>query len=120
MNKADVGTLFDKIASYYPSFRAMQSADVRSVLADWHNVLQETSLTDAIKLLEDYASEAEHKYAPHPGALKMVRTDSDRYHDYMRDSGEQTLSKLDEFRQQAVGPTEEQRRKVRAIVGKSI
>lgn len=117
MNKAETGQLLDRIANYYPGFRA-QVADSMSVLNDWHKILSDTSLSDAIERLEQYASKPENKYAPHPGALKKVKTDQDRYHEEIRQAGDTTLKELEEMRKTAVAPTEEQRRRVREYLGR--
>lgn len=113
MNKKETGMLLDEISVYYPAFILQQTQDARTVRDKWHKVLEDTPYIDAIRLLEAYAGNSENKYAPHPGALKPVKTDVDRFYEEMKRRGPSVLSEWELSRKLAVPPTNEQRRRVR-------
>ncbi|CAM3850448.1 MULTISPECIES: hypothetical protein [Paenibacillus] len=114
MTLEEIGKLFDAIVDYYPSF----TGDLRK-LQSWHTTLKQVPLEEAIKNLGDYAREPDNKFPPHPGALATKRTESDRYHDNMRQSGAQTIKSYSHLREGAAPPTDEQRRRVRELLGQN-
>ncbi|ASS66390.1 MULTISPECIES: hypothetical protein [unclassified Paenibacillus] len=114
MNKQEVGMLFDRIVRFYPSFRVGE--DKRAMLLDWHQVLADVDVHTAMVNLERYTANAENRFAPHPGALKKpLQTDAERYHGSMRAAGEETLEDWERMRALAVGPSDEQRERVRKL-----
>lgn len=112
MTLNEIGHLFDHIVDYYPSF----TGDIRK-MESWQKSLKNVTYVQAIKNLEEYAGNPENKYPPHPGALATKRTDADRYHESLRQSGTQTIKSLTQLREGVAPPTEEQRRKVRELLG---
>jgi hypothetical protein len=113
VNSEETGLLFDEIISYYPAFESRAKDDPTGMIEKWQRILHDTPLDYAIKRLEQYASQSENRFAPHPGALAKVKTESDQYHDHMRQTGALTLETLEQWRVLAVAPTEEQRAKAR-------
>lgn len=112
MTLEEIGKLFDTIVDFYPSF----NGDLKK-LQNWHNALKNVSLEAAIYNLSEYVSDPDNKFPPHPGALASKRTEADRYHDTMRQSGVQTVNSYSQLREGVTPPTEEQRRKVRELLG---
>jgi hypothetical protein len=112
MTLEEVGELFDKIVEYYPAF----TGDL-SKMESWHEALQDVPFPLAHSNLIKYVADPDNKYAPHPGALakRPIKTESDRYHESMKKAGTKTLQTNELLRKGAVGPTEEQRRKVREL-----
>lgn len=118
MTKSEVARLFERIVYYYPAF----TGDIEKINA-WHEVLGRTLIDQAMTNLKQHVSDPDNKYPPHPGALAKSldsKTDVDRYHDHMKMSGIVTLKEWETMRANAVGPTEEQRRKVREKIGRSV
>ncbi|MNP78912.1 hypothetical protein D3C76_1766340 [compost metagenome] len=67
-----------------------------------------------------YASDPDNKYPPHPGALARradAKSDAERYHDHMRQTGVLTLAQHDQLRQGVVPPSADIIRKVREQLG---
>lgn len=120
MNSEETGLLFDEIVSYYPAFESRLNGDPIGMIEKWQRILHDTPLDFAVKRLEQYAAQSENRYAPHPGALAKIKTDADRYYEHQQASGIMTLEQWEQMRQSAVGPTEEQRRKVAAIRGRTV
>lgn len=121
MNKKEVGMLLDEVAIYYPSFVFQQRQDDKREIRDkWHKVLEDTPYDIAVSLLEVYVRNPDNRYAPHPGALRKVKSDAERYHEQMQAAGILTIEHWEEMKKNAVGPTEEQRRKVREILGRNV
>lgn len=115
MNKREVGVLFDRIIRFYPAFR-MPVEQQAPTLLDWHKVLADVDFNTAVVNLERYVSNPEHKYAPHPGALKKpLRSEVERYHDSLKDSGHLTLQEWGQLEASAVGPSDELRRRVKGF-----
>ncbi|GIO33107.1 hypothetical protein J2TS6_42480 [Paenibacillus albilobatus] len=112
MTLEEIGELFDAIVDYYPSF----TADLKK-MKSWHTMLKNVPLAQAINNLEAFASEPENKYPPHPGALMTKRTDVDRYYENMRQSGFEQIENLDRMRVGVAPPTDEQKRRVRELLG---
>ncbi|WP_171056525.1 replicative helicase loader/inhibitor [Paenibacillus sinopodophylli] len=120
MLKSEVAKLFEKIVFYYPIFGGDRE-QARAKIDAWHESLETIPLSQAVENLKRYAADSENKYPPHPGALTKpldMRTDADRYHEHMHNSGIQTVEQWDLMRKKAVPPTEEQRRKVRESLGR--
>ncbi|MGG1673304.1 hypothetical protein ACIFOE_22235 [Paenibacillus sp. NRS-1783] len=113
MTLEEVGELFDKIVEFYPAF----TGDL-SKMESWHEALQDVPFPLAHSNLMKYATDPDNKYAPHPGALakRPIVTDIERYHEGMKKAGELTLQTNELLHEGAVGPTEEQRRKVRELL----
>ncbi|MEC0107251.1 hypothetical protein P4H27_09915 [Paenibacillus taichungensis] len=113
MKISEVGKLFDKIIEFYPAFTGTASK-----LQSWHEALTDIPFELAQSNLKKYVADPDNKYPPHPGALakKPVFTDSDRYHTGLKTSGQRTLQENKKLSIGAVGPTEEQRRKVRDLL----
>ncbi|MEK4052673.1 hypothetical protein MHB84_03395 [Paenibacillus sp. FSL F4-0087] len=113
MKISEVGKLFDKIIEFYPAFTGTASK-----LQSWHEALTDIPFELAQSNLKKYVADPDNKYPPHPGALakKPVFTDSDRYHAGLKKSGQRTLEENEELSIGKVGPTEEQRRKVRDLL----
>jgi hypothetical protein len=118
MNKQEVGQLFDEVVFYFPAFRSFVEADLAGCISRWHRILKDTPLDYAVQQLETYVANRE-KYYPHPGLLAKTSTDADRYHESMKESGQITIAQWEDMRNKAVGPTEEQRRRVRELLGKT-
>lgn len=122
MKKHEVAKLFEKIVLFYPSFGGDRSAAMEKINV-WHETLDQVTFDHAYENLKRYVADPDNKFAPHPGALARsldAKTESDRYHESMKQSGSQTIQSLDEMRTKAVGPTEEQRRKVREYFGRTV
>jgi hypothetical protein len=111
----EVGRLFDKIIEFYPAFTGTASK-----LQSWHDALNDIPFELAESNLKKYVADPENKYPPHPGALakKPIVTESDRYHAGLKKSGQRILTTNEKLSIGAVGPTEEQRRKVRDLLEK--
>lgn len=118
MNKEEIGQLFDEIVFYYPAFRVQVESDLVGCITRWHKILKDTPYDYALQQLEAYVANRE-KYYPHPGLLSKSITDADRYHDQLKESGQLTLAQWEHMKKTAVGPTEDQRRKVRELLGKN-
>ncbi|MGG4346464.1 hypothetical protein ABEW68_33095 [Paenibacillus lautus] len=112
MTLEEIGKLFDTIVDYYPSF----NGDLKK-MQNWQTTLKNVSLEAAITNLREYAGDPDNTYPPHPGALANKRTEADRYHDTMRQNGLQTVKSYNQLREGVTPPTEEQRRKVRELLG---
>ncbi|MNO15504.1 hypothetical protein D3C76_51700 [compost metagenome] len=115
MKIEEVGKLFDRIVEYYPAF----SGDGEKLKA-WHDALIGVSYEMAKQNLIRYASDPDNKYFPHPGALSRradAKTDAERYHDHMRQTGILTLAQHEQLRKGVAAPTPEQLRKVRETLG---
>lgn len=111
MKLDEVGKLFDLILIYYPFF----SGDGEKLKA-WYDVLCGVPYETAKRNLIRYASDPDNKYVPHPGALAKrtdAKTDVERYHDHMRQTGVNTLAQHELLRQGVTGPSKEQLIKVR-------
>lgn len=115
MKISEVGKLFDKIIEFYPAFTGTASK-----LQSWHEALTDIPFELAQSNLKKYVADPENKYPPHPGALakKPIVTESDRYHTGLKMSGQRILATNENLSTGAVGPTEEQRRKVRDLLEK--
>ncbi|MDP4095456.1 hypothetical protein OIN60_01445 [Paenibacillus sp. P96] len=113
MTLEEVGELFDKIIEFYPAFTGDMSK-----LQSWHEALKHISFSLAHSNLIKYVADPDNRYAPHPGALakRPVVTESERYHEGMKKAGAVMLQTSESLREDAVGPTEEQRRKVRELL----
>lgn len=118
MTREEIGQLFDEVVFYYPAFRILLDSDVMGCLERWHKILKDTPYNHALDQLEAYVANRE-KYYPHPGLLAKTISDADRYHEQMKTDGQLTLSEWDNMKKLAVGPTEEQLRKVRELRGKT-
>jgi len=118
MTREEIGQLFDEVVFYFPAFRVFVESDVAGCITRWHKILKDTPFDYAVQQLEAYVANRE-KYYPHPGLLAKSETEADRYHDQMKDAGQHTLEEWEHMRKSAVPPTEEQRRKVRELLGKT-
>ncbi|MGF6356147.1 hypothetical protein ABIE27_004062 [Paenibacillus sp. 4624] len=115
MKISEVGMLFDKIIEFYPAFTGNPSK-----LQSWNEALKDISFQLAQNNLKAYAADPDNKYPPHPGALakRPVTTESDRYHSGLKQSGQRILEENKQLSKDAVGPSAEQRRKVRDLLEK--
>ncbi|WP_044480466.1 hypothetical protein [Paenibacillus antibioticophila] len=115
MKIEEVGKLFDLIIEYYPIF----SGDGDKLKA-WHDVLRGVTYETAQQNLIQYASDPDNKFPPHPGALARrtdAKTDAERYHDHMKQTGVLTLAQYDQLRQGVVAPSSDIIRRVREQLG---
>lgn len=90
---------------------------------DWSDYLAEIPYAQAKENLRRYVLDAGNKYPPHPGALARPlesKSDAERYFEQQQAAGILTLEQWEQLRNNAVGPTDEQRRKVEEIRGRSI
>jgi len=115
MKLDEVGKLFDLILNFYPAF----SGDGDKLKA-WHDALAGVTYEAAKQNLIRYASDPDNKYPPHPGALTRradAKTDAERYHDHMKQTGVLTLAQYDQLRQGVVPPSSDIIRRVREQLG---
>lgn len=111
MTKSEVAKLFERIVQYYHTF----TGDRDKILA-WHEILENVSFDEAIKNLKRHASTT--KFPPVPAELiSPKKTEIDRYHDFMHAEGALEIEKYEQQREKAVGPTPEQKRRVRESLG---
>lgn len=115
MKFEEVGKLFDKIVDFYPAF----SGDGDKI-SSWYKALKDIPFAIAEANLIRYASDPDNKFYPHPGALTQLESKSEieRYHEHMHHVGVNTLEQFNRFKKNITGPSEEQRRKVRELLGK--
>ncbi|XEC97017.1 replicative helicase loader/inhibitor [Paenibacillus tarimensis] len=116
MTKSEVAKLFERIVQYYPSF----TGDLDKIKA-WHEIMHDIPLEVALENLKRHA--AAEKFPPTIAelsrSLQAVKTELDRYHDFMREAGRQTLEDFEEMRRRAVAPTPEQRERVLKAYGRT-
>lgn len=114
MKIEETGKLLDLIVEYYPAFSGSGEK-----LQAWHDVLREVSYDSAKQNLIRYAADPENRYAPHPGLLakRPDKSDVERYHEHMRQTGVNTLKEYERLKQGMTAPTLEQQRKVREMRG---
>ncbi|OMF37458.1 hypothetical protein BK133_05220 [Paenibacillus sp. FSL H8-0548] len=122
MNKAEISEIFKRIKRAYAMFHIPDEINsLRELVEEWSDFLADIP-DETVKVnLRRYVLNPDNKYPPHPGALARpldTRTDADRYHEHMQASGMMTLEQWELMRNKAVPPTEEQRRKVRELLGK--
>ncbi|MEF3313306.1 hypothetical protein PV433_30930 [Paenibacillus sp. GYB004] len=119
MDKADITNLFKRIKRVYSMFPIPQELEAaREMVKDWHETLSDVPVEQAIENLKRYSLDPDNKFPPHPGVLAKPlssKTESEQYHEDMRQLGALTLEKLEQLRASAVAPTEEQRAKARSV-----
>lgn len=110
MNESQVRKLFFVIQNSYDFF---DDNDDKVLL--WMKILEHTPFEVADRNLFEYIGNPENKKPPHPGVLtKVIQGDRDRY---VPGVAETRLMLENQPVINAVPPTEEQRERVRRIVG---
>lgn len=119
MDKTELTALFKRIKRVYPMFGIPQDKEAaREMIDDWHAILADVPFDVAVHNLRRHTLDPDNKYPPHPGALARPieqKTEFDRYHEWMRESGQITITEYEQMRARAVGPTPEQRERVRRV-----
>lgn len=115
MEIEEIGKLFDRIVEYYPAFNG-DGAKLKA----WHDALINVTYETAKQNLIRYVSDPDNKYPPHPGAFARrldAKTDAERYHDHMRQTGVLTLAQYDQLRKGIAPPSSDIMRRVREQLG---
>lgn len=121
MQVQDVAEILKKINRLYPTFLIPDNAkDLRALVVDWHDLLEHITFAQALKNLKEYVLNADNKYPPHPGVLAKTKSKTEIYHDFMQDLGLSELTKIEELKKTAIGPTDEQKRRVREACGNGL
>lgn len=107
MNPSEVVDLFKEITIAYPSFI---SEDVEKIRF-WHQFLKDVPFELAKENLHRHIEN--DKFPPTIAVLARKSDPNQDYHDALKSSAQEYLAKQDDWRKNAVGPTEEQREKVR-------
>ncbi|MFD0682401.1 MULTISPECIES: hypothetical protein [unclassified Paenibacillus] len=103
MNESEVRKLFLVIQNTYNGFDYDDDK-----VAVWQDVLKETPFELAQRNLRAHILTV--KFPPVPSEIAMLEPESAQlamYHAELRDSAQQYITKLDEWKQTAVGPPEE-------------
>ncbi|KIL37954.1 hypothetical protein SD70_29645 [Gordoniibacillus kamchatkensis] len=116
MTRLETIKLFRMITIAYPMFDGTDTDKI----AFWHEQMRDVSLESAVQNLKIYART--EKFPPSIADLSRStepeKDFSSQYHESMRGQAQQHLTNLEEWREKAVGPTPEQRERVRAIFAK--
>ncbi|MBJ6362120.1 replicative helicase loader/inhibitor [Paenibacillus sp. GCM10012307] len=125
MNRRELSDLLKRIKRAYSNFylpdHPSEIETLKAILDDWHDYLVDIPFKQAAQNLKRYVLDPGQRYPPHPGALAQpLETDMDRYFERQQAEGQYTLEQWEQMRREAVGPTDEQRRKVAEIRGRTV